>query len=328
MMKELIQAFPDHIAESLAIFKKTALHSPKAEIRNVVISGLGGSGIGGTIVSDLSRPASSVPVCVNKEYTTPAFVNANTLFIASSYSGGTEETLMAVEDAHKKGAHIICITSGGRLAEFAAANGLDALIIPGGHPPRACLGYSLTQLVCILSHFSILPIAEVAVLEKAAARLKAKQELICTTAAQQAGKLFKKRVIIYADAAMEGVAVRFRQQLNENAKMLAWHHVVPEMNHNELVGWTEKNDQLAVVFLRNQNDFARNQTRMEINKGIIQQYTPHVYELFSEGDTVLEKMLYHIHLEDWITFYLAEMNEVDIMDIRVIDYLKGELAKL
>jgi len=327
-MKELIEAFPRQIEESIAIARETPLRQMENELRNVVISGLGGSGIGGTIIADISRPMASVPVVVNKEYAIPAFVDENTLFIASSYSGGTEETLMAVEEAKEAGAHIICVTSGGKLADFARNNGYDLLLIPGGNPPRACLGYSFTQLVNIMTFHKVLPALFYEELEKAVGFIRMQSAAIAERAMELAEMLKDKQPVIYADAAMEGVAVRFRQQLNENSKMLAWHHVVPEMNHNELVGWTVKNEKLAVIFLRNETDFSRNQTRMEINKKIISEYTPNVIEIYSHGDTLMERLLYHIHLGDWISYNLSQLRGVDVMDIKVIDYLKGELAKI
>lgn len=328
MMKELIEAFPSHIETGIKIFESNKHTLPIKRIDNVVISGLGGSGIGGSIAADLCKNQSSIPVIVNKEYSCPAFVNDHTLFIASSYSGGTEETMMAVEEAKRKQAIIIGITSGGSLAKFLQENNYPIFSIPGGNPPRACLGYSLSILLKILSHYGLLTEKLNEQLEIAIDFLKDKQEGIIKQASEIATNLKDKRVIIYSDSSMEGVAVRFRQQLNENSKMLVWHHVVPEMNHNELVGWTKKDDDLAVVFLRNEHDFIRNQTRIEINKKIIADYTPHIIELFSEGSSVIEKVLFHIHLEDWISYFLSELNQVDIMDIKVIDYLKSELAKL
>jgi glucose/mannose-6-phosphate isomerase len=328
MMKELIAAFPEQIRESIAIARATALKPMGAEIRNVVISGLGGSGIGGTIVADLARPVAAVPVVVNKEYTIPAFADKHTLFIASSYSGGTEETLSAFHHALQQGAHIVCITSGGQLAEEARKHNLSLLQIPGGNPPRACLGYSLSELIHVLAHYQVIPAEYFQQLENAIGFIEKHTAAMSAAGMKWAETLNGRRLAIYADAAIEGVAVRFRQQLNENAKMLAWHHVVPEMNHNELVGWTEPNEEVAVIFLRNETDYERNQLRMNINKNIVSRYTPHVYEINSEGSNAVERLLYHIHLEDWISYHLSQLRGVDVMEIRVIDYLKGELSRV
>ena len=327
-MKELIEAFAAQIEQGIDIYTSHAPRAVEGKYAHVVISGLGGSGIGATIIKDISTPYAQIPVCVNKEYSIPAFVGPQTLFIASSYSGDTEETIAATEMALEKKATVICITSGGKLARIAKEKNLDLLLIPGGSPPRANLGYSLTQLICIFSSAGLLPATAMDELKKSIPFIREQSTAIQEKAQQVAQHILGKRVIIYTDAAHEGVAVRFRQQLNENSKALCWHHVVPEMNHNELVGWTEKLDDHAVIFIRNREEHPRNSHRIEINQGIIQNYTPSVFELWAEGKNDIENTLYIIHLVDWISYYLAELKGVDIMDIRVIDFLKKKLSEI
>lgn len=327
-MKELIENFARQIEEGLEIFRKNTPKAVGGKYTNVVISGLGGSGIGGTIIKDLSTPYANLPVYVNKEYTIPAFVGPATLFIASSYSGDTEETLSAIKKAIEKKATIICITSGGQLTKIAKENNFDLLTIPGGSPPRANLGYSLTQLICIFYSAGLLPKKFEEDLTGTISFLNNNESNIIEKAKSIAKQIHKKRVVIYSDASHEGVAIRFRQQLNENAKELCWHNVVPEMNHNELVGWTEKAADHAVIFMRNKNDHARNQHRIEINKGVIAGYDPTIIELWSEGENEIEQTFYLTHLADWISYFLAELKGVDIMDIKVIDYLKKKLTEI
>src|SRR4029079_16791535 len=145
-MKELVDGFTAQLKEAIQIGESAVLKQPKEEIRNVVITGLGGSGIGGTIVSEIVAGECIVPISVNKDYFLPAFVNQHTLVIVSSYSGNTEETIQAMEAALKAKAKIVCISSGGKISEMAKRNHCDLVTIPGGMPPRACLAYSLTQL--------------------------------------------------------------------------------------------------------------------------------------------------------------------------------------
>ena len=121
--------------------------------------------------------------------------------------------------------------------------------------------------------------------------------------------------------------MRFRQQINENSKELCWHHVIPEMNHNELVGWRTKHENLAVVIFRNDDDFERSVTRIEINKKIISQYCSSIIEIHSKGNSKLERTLYNIHLGDWVSVFLAEKKNIDISEVKVIDFLKSELSK-
>ena len=157
--------------------------------------------------------------------------------------------------------------------------------------------------------------------------LDSEQENIQKSAKEIAQKLNGKIPVIYSDAKFEGVSIRFRQQINENAKMLCWHHVVPEMNHNELVGWRERNENMAVVFLRNNKDYERNQERMEFTKEVVSQYTNDVFEIYSKGDHDVVRSLYLIHITDWISYFLAEIKGVDAVEVDVIGRLKNKLAE-
>src|ERR1035437_6164879 len=155
-MKALIENFPNQLREAICIGESAKLSSAKRKIANVFISGLGGSGIGGTILSELVAMEATVPINIGKGYFIPKYVNENTLVIISSYSGNTEETLNCLHLVLKRKAKIVCITSGGKVAEIARKKKLDLITIPGGNPPRACLGYSLTQLFYTLGHYKII----------------------------------------------------------------------------------------------------------------------------------------------------------------------------
>ena len=132
--------------------------------------------------------------------------------------------------------------------------------------------------------------------------------------------------VIYACDGYEGMAVRFRQQLNENSKMLAWHNIVPEMNHNELVGWRNKNENLAVIFFRNDTDYTRNQKRLEINNEVVSKYTSSVMEYWSKGESMIEKTFYFVNVGDHVSYILSQRNGVEAAEIDVINSLKGALA--
>ncbi len=326
-MKKLIQDFPHHLADALHIAQQARLKPAAREIRQVVITGLGGSGIGGTIVSELLSERCKVPVVVNKGYGLPSFVNRYTLVLVSTYSGNTEETLSALHRADEAQAEIAIITSGGKALEFAKEKECNHIIVPGGNPPRSMLAYSFVQLLKLMSHFGLAEGELMNEVSQATQLLEENQEIIRGEGSEIAQFLKGKFPVIYAPDGYEGVAVRFRQQLNENSKMVGWQGVVPEMNHNELVGWAGGNDQLAVVFLRNETDDPRIQKRIEINQEIIRRSTPNVMEVWSKGGNKMEQMLYLIHLGDWASFDLSVINKVDIMEIEVIDYLKSELSK-
>ena len=327
-MIDYINDFSNHLREAIEIANNTTLSPYTKEIRNILICGLGGSGIGGTIVSDIISSKINIPIAATKDYSIPNFVNEHTLVIANSYSGNTEETLYALEKCQARGAEIAVITSGGKLKTTAEENKYNKIIIPGNQPPRAMFGYAFTELFFMLNHYGIIDDSFKSDFDKAITLMDTEKMDIQKQAMNLAKKMYKQTPVIYVAKGFEGVAVRFRQQLNENSKMLGWHNVVPEMNHNELLGWRTNVDDLAVVYFRNKCDYDRNQIRMDINKKVISKFTSNITEIWSKGDSLIENSLYHISVGDWTSWYLSEMNNVDAIEIDVIDFLKGELAKI
>ena len=327
-MNDYINEFSNHLREAIEIANNTTLSPYTKEIRNILICGLGGSGIGGTIVSDIISSKVNIPIAATKDYSIPNFVNEHTLVIANSYSGNTEETLYALEKCQARGAEIAVITSGGKLKTIAEENKYNKIIIPGNQPPRAMFGYAFTELFFMLNHYGIIDDSFKSDFDEAITLIDTEKADIQKQAMNLAKKMCKQTPVIYVAKGFEGVAVRFRQQLNENSKMLGWHNVVPEMNHNELLGWRTNVDDLAVVYFRNKCDYDRNQIRMDINKKVISKFTSNITEIWSKGDSLIENSLYHISVGDWTSWYLSEMNNVDAIEIDVIDFLKGELAKI
>ena len=327
-MKELIKDFTNQIAHAIVIGNAYSPSEKTRKLSNVLISGLGGSGIGGTIAAEVVASEARIPITTNNGYFIPGFVDDETLFLACSYSGNTEETVSAAELAHEKGAKIVVISSGGKLKEMAAVHHWDFVEIPGGQPPRASFGLSFPQVLYVLHAYGIISKKFEKELEATITLLDDNEYAIQQEAMQVTEKLFGKIPVIYAADGFGGVATRFRQQINENSKMLCWHHVIPEMNHNELVGWRDKNDNLAVVLFRNETDFKNIQARMDINKGTFAEYTKTTVEMWSKGTSDLQRALYLVHIGDWISLFLGEKKGVDITEVKVIDHLKGELAKL
>jgi glucose/mannose-6-phosphate isomerase len=327
-MKNLVLGFPRQLEDAIEIGNNTKLTPARVPVQNVLICGLGGSGIGGTIVAELVAAEAKAPVNVCKGYFIPAYVDRHTLVIISSYSGDTEETLNALQLALEKDAKVVCITSGGKIAAIAKEKGLDHFIVPGGMPPRSCLGFSLTLLFFTLEFHSVIGNSFLAQFKKGIELLRSDLDKIQKEAQEVANRIAGKTPVIYTTTYNEGLAVRLRQQLNENSKILCWHHVFPELNHNELVGWTEKHEDHAVLILRDHDEYARNNSRIEISKEVFVKYTPHIIEIYSKGNSVIEKALYLIHLGDWLSCYLADKRGVDAVEVSVINHLKSELSKL
>lgn len=327
-MESLIAGFNDQLKEALAIGQNASLTPSQKPIENVLITGLGGSGIGGTIIKDWLSDSCQAPIIVNKGYGVPGFVNENTLVIASSYSGNTEETLSATEKAIAKGAQIAAITSGGELEQMVENVDGNIIKVPGGNPPRAMLAYSLVQQLFLFNHYGLANVDIEKEINTTRDILEFNEKEIKREAKDVAKGLKNTSPYIYSLDGYSGIGTRMRQQLNENSKMLCNSQVIPEMNHNELVGWAGAKGEISVVFLRNEDELDRNRTRLDINEEIIQKYTSNIHHIWSKGDTRIQRSLYHIHLEDWCSLYLSELNGVDPVEIEVINHLKGELSKL
>lgn len=325
-MKTIVASLKDQLKDAKSIAETITIKNVKP-FNHIVITGLGGSGIGGGIVKDLVYNIVKLPITLNKGYELPASVDENTLVIVSSFSGNTEETVICLNQAIEAKSSIFCITSGGQVLETAQSLGLDYIQLPIAKSPRTMLSYSITQIVYALNAYNLLGDIDLnAQMNGAIALIETKTQDIQATADKLAKFFYKKLPVLYSVDGFSGVCERFRQQINENAKMLCWHHIVPEMNHNELVGWTEKHDEISVLFMRNTSDHKRNAVRINLNKEIVAKYS-NTMEIYSLGENQLERTMYWIHLGDWVSIFLSEMNAVDAVEVDVIDFLKSELGK-
>lgn len=326
-MEAYISNFPDNLLEALDIGKNAVRDLRVQPVEKVVMCGLGGSGIGARFVTDLAWETSKIPVVLINDYRIPKWVDSRTLFVATSYSGNTEETLNALSEAVFADANIVCITAGGKLRQLAREKGFGLFEIPDGQPPRTSFGYNSVQQLFVFNAYGLTGFEHIDGIQEAAALLKEQSGFIRAEAAAIANKIQHAIPVIYADVHSEGIAVRLRQQINENAKKLCWHHVLPEMNHNELVGWAGGNSDFAALIIHTPDDYPATSTRMELTAEIIGRYTENVIELRPKGSSRISRAYYLIHLCDWISFYLAEESGADPVEIDIIDYLKGELGK-
>ncbi|MBX2968765.1 MAG: bifunctional phosphoglucose/phosphomannose isomerase [Cyclobacteriaceae bacterium] len=330
--KKYIESFTRQLAEALKISESIDLVRPGSDIRNVVIAGMGGSGIGANLVESLTFGRIPIPITVCKSYNIPQFVSPHTLFIASSYSGNTEETIAALNKALLKRAHVIAVASGGKLIDIAREYNLFYIQLPAGSDsPRAMLAYNMIALLSVLYHTGLIGSTYIKETENAIQFLDRGEKGIQNEAELIARKLKGKLPVIYCDNRLYAMALRFQQQLNENAKHLAHINTFPEMNHNELVGWQFPENlmpMLQVIYMYSDHDHERVEKRMEICRNLFEKRSNPIIDVVGEGASLLEQYYYLIHLTDWVSFYLAKENGVEPDPIESINYLKGELDKI
>ncbi|MDP1675786.1 MAG: bifunctional phosphoglucose/phosphomannose isomerase [Bacteroidota bacterium] len=336
-MRNLILNFPAQATEAVTIGNAAKVKLNVSKIKNIVITGLGGSAIGGDLLRAYLADKCDVPVIVNRHYYFAEFVGKNTMVIISSYSGNTEETVAAYKDAIKRKATIFCITSGGEVEKIAKKHKHPYIKIPGGLPPRAALGYSFFPTLIALSKLGFIKdqkkeIKETLALLNTLSGRYSDHHASDNRALNLAKTLHGKLPLIYSGAdKFDTVNTRWRGQITENAKTLAFGHVFPELNHNEIVGWEVLKDlmkNIHVVILRDKEDYKRIQLRMEVTKGIIGGLSDGITEVYSEGKSLLTRTFSLLYLADWVSFYLAMFNGVDPSPVKKIDFLKEELGKV
>lgn len=328
-MYQLVKDFPQQMRHAIELGENISIKTTfSVPIQNIVVSGMGGSGIGGDLLSELMEVEIKVPIICNKGYTLPSFVGANSLVILSSYSGNTEETLSVGHQALTRGIKPICITSGGALAEMAKESGWDLVIIPSGRPPRASLGYSAIQLFYVLYKLNLIDYSFKAKLLAASDLMESTQVEVMQKAESLTKLLQDKIIIAFSEDKLSSVALRFKQQVNENSKAHLWVNALPEMNHNELVAWRERNEDLAVVYLVTKDMNTRVRERMAFNRPVIEKVTPHVFEIEAKGEDTYQEHFYLIHLTDWISYYLGVFKGYDPMEIDVLIALKNHMSSI
>ncbi len=331
-MEQLISGFAVQMYNAHEKFKSKPLVNTPNPIQNVILAGLGGSGIGGNIAQSLLFGNIKVPFEVLKHYDLPAYVGANTLFIASSFSGNTEETLSALEKAATSGARIACVASGGKLKEIAEQRGYDLYLLDAlAACPRAHLPTSVTALLHLFTHYGLVKPDLIKKLPDVWAFLTQEATRIRAEASKIASKLHEKLVFLYGSDYSAPVLVRLQQQINENAKQICHVGIVPEMNHNEFVGWVFPENVLknsVVLQFYQDGDHPRVSSRFDICRPIIAQKAAEIIDIKARGNTYMEQIFFLILWGDWLSYELAMTNKVDPYPVAVIDTLKKSLENV
>ncbi|HHT62692.1 MAG: bifunctional phosphoglucose/phosphomannose isomerase [Bacillota bacterium] len=335
-MLEALAGLPQQCREGVKIAREQEISFPRFTFNNVVVTGLGGSAIGGDFLRVYAGQKCRIPVAVNRDYRLPLFVGENTLVLAVSYSGNTEETLAAYDEARNKGAALVALTSGGKLAEKAKNDGNPLITIPGGLQPRAATGYLFIPTLIILHKLGLVPdVSEglddmISTLESVGRKNTPDMHQAKNPAKQLAKMFYNKIPVIWGvSGTTETAAMRWKGQINENSKALAYYNILPELNHNEIVG-TEVPEQLLkeieLVVLRSEDDHPRVQKRIEITKEIIGERVSGFTEIWGEGKSLLARMFSLTYLGDYTSVYLALLYGIDPSPVHLITQLKNKLV--
>jgi glucose/mannose-6-phosphate isomerase len=334
---QFICDFPKQIESSYHLLENLDFKRYKISYENIVIAGMGGSAIAGDLLQAYLKDDINLPIIVSRNYSIPTFVSSKTLFIACSYSGNTEETLQSYKKARQKKAKTIGIASGGTLNKLASRSKIPFIQIPGGYPPRQALGYMFFALIHLFENLGLIKTKEKEIKETIKMILDIRERNhpktthshnFCNHVAQ---KLYKKIPVIYsASEYLNPIVTRWRNQLNENAKILSFSNVFPELNHNEIMGWEGPKDLLrdfSIIFLRDSSEHPRNQKRLDITKEILQRNRFQIFEVFSEGNSLLSRIISLIYIGDWVSYYLALLYDKDPYRIDSINFLKDALIQ-
>jgi glucose/mannose-6-phosphate isomerase len=336
-MLDGLARFPDQIKEALAIAEQTQRFN-FLKIDNVVVAGMGASAISGDIMASLFRDKLDVPLVVNREYDLPKWVNKDTLIICISYSGNTDETLSSFKLASQKKCKIICISTGGKLQDLAEKREVPFVKIPAGIQPRAATAYLLFPSVIFLKKIGLLKATIDADIDETIAVTK---DFVSTNnksvpeetnlAKQLAKKIFGTIPQIYGWGIYTPIAIRWRHQFNENSKIIARTDLVPDCNHNDIVGWSanpEISKQFSCVIFRDKEEESIDiGTRLNFMRDLFHSTAGNVIEVPPKGKSQLAKMMYLMCLGDFTSCYLAVLRGIDPSPVDIITELKKRLAE-
>jgi len=333
-MLELVAALRTQLVEGLDLGRRAPGLAAAEGIRSIAVCGMGGSGIAGDVLRAAFADRLRVPLVAVKGYDLPAFCGKETLVLAVSYSGETEETLAAFGQAVSAGCRTVAVSSGGQLAELARADGVAQVTVPGHLPaPRGALGYLVGAAVGVLEAIGIVPGAGEELvnasdaLEALTSDLGPDRPVEGNRAKSLAAWLHGRVPVVWgSEGPAEAAALRWKTQLNENAKLPAFHSVLPELDHNEIEGWTDEAGRpFALVVLRHAGEHPRVARRVKATLEALRDSDLESREVSGEGSTSMEALLSLILIGDFVSTYLAILRGVDPMPVRVLTQLKDRL---
>lgn len=326
---------PEQVAGSVEAARGLDGLPDRAYVENVVVLGMGGSGIAGDVMVAVAGPFVPVPIVVVKSYVLPDFVGQGSLVFAVSFSGDTEETVEAAGEAADAGASLVAVTGGGALGHMAEEWGFPVVSMPGGIPqPRAGLGATAIPPLVVLEDIGLFPGATqwVALAVDQLARRRDQLVRPGSTAEELAGRIGRTIPIVCgAQAVGAAAALRWKTQVNENAKMPAFATVYPELCHNEIVGWGQNGDVtrqiLTLVNLRHDGEHPQVQRRFEFVTELLREVVADVLDVHAQGEGDLAQLLDLMMFGDFVSLHLAARDGVDPGPVPVLEELKHRLSE-
>lgn len=315
-MKQNIEGFPDQCKTALNLGKGIKI----GNINRVMVTGMGGSGFAGEVLKTIA--GEEIEIHINRDYFLPKKLDQKTLVFVISYSGNTEETISAAKDAVNESCQIVGISSGGELEKFCRDKTIPYIKVPGGLEPRNALGYLTIPMINVLEENGLIQNKNI---ENLAEDLNDKA--IKQKAKKLAARLFKKIPLIYSSERLKCVSYGWKTRINENTKIHAFSHQIPELDHNELVGYTKRIGNFFAVIIRDKDDFERNKKRFEMTKRLIEKYKSECLIIDTIGTNLVSRIFCMLYLADWTSYFLALKYKVDPVPVKIIEDLKEELKK-
>ena len=333
---EVVAALPEQVAEALRALDGGVAGLPEGhEIDHVVVLGMGGSGIAGDVLVAVAGPVCPVPIIVSKDYELPGFVGPRTLVLAVSCSGGTEETIDASTEAAHAGARLAVVCQGGPLAALAGEWSAPHIRVPEHfRMPRSAIGALSVPLLITLEQIGLLPGAHQYVADTVAQLGRRRDELVRPGSAAEmlARRIGRTIPLIYGGGPVGAVAaVRWKAQVNENAKAPAFANRVPELCHNEAAGWGQHGDVtrqvLTLVQLRHDFEHPQVDRRFELVDDLVSEVVGAVHNVHAEGDGPAAQLFDLVIQGDFVSLHLAAQAGVDPGPIPALDYIKSGLTR-
>jgi glucose/mannose-6-phosphate isomerase len=331
-----IAALPDQCEAGWKLMQPVDLPAAFSQVDQIVVSAMGGSAMGGSLLASLIADECRVPLLVVRDYVLPAFVSgSSSLVIGASYSGETEETLTIFDEAHRRGCQLLALTTGGTLARRANANGASLATFAYKAQPRAALGYAFAPLLALLCRLGLVAdksadLAEaVTVMRAWQKEIEPSSPVSRNSAKRLAGQMMGRYVVAWGSGHLAEVARRWKTQINENAKQWAAFEVLPEADHNAICGTLpdEVTAKAIVVFLTSTLDHPRTQKHHAISRQVLMTSGVNTEAVAARGNSALAQMLSTIHYGDYVSGYLGLLNQVDPTAIAGIVELKARMAE-